>query len=121
MRVEDLKGPSIALCRGLTLKGTKSESARRSLPIHSSALSIYLRRAEGKGPEGLHPPRATHPTRGLSDGEGAEAHQGVREGKGPAGDNREREDGARQGNCDLHGLRSAGSPRLNRLATKRTS
>jgi hypothetical protein len=48
MRVGDLKDLDTGT-PWVDLKGSKSAAARRSLPIHSQALSIYLRRSEGKG------------------------------------------------------------------------
>ena len=109
MRVGDLKDLDSAL-PWLTSKGPRAGSARRSLPIHSGALSIYLRRAEGKGPEDyiLHELPTPREDSAMERGQRLTKEFGrVRDRLGIG----EREDGARQGNCDLHGLR-------RRFATK---
>jgi integrase len=86
------------------LKGSKTEAARRSLPIHSAALSIYQRRAEGKGMDAYLLDELRTPPEGsaMERGQPITKHFGrllARLGIG------EKEDGARQGNVDLHSLR----------------
>jgi integrase len=56
MRVEELARMKVADLRDLTgplpyvaLRGTKTQAARRDVPIHKDALQIILRRTEGKG------------------------------------------------------------------------
>ena len=102
MRVGDLH-----LAEGtpwVDLKGTKSDAARRPLPIHSRATSIYLRRAEGKDPDAYVLDELSTPREGsaMERGQPITKLYGrllARLGIG------EREDGARQGNVDLHSLR----------------
>ena len=103
MRVGDLKGLD-GPTPWVDLKGSKTEAARRPLPIHSEALSIYLRRAEGKadGDYLLDELRTPPDGSAMERGQPITKHFGrllARLGVG------EREDGARQGNVDLHSLR----------------
>jgi integrase len=109
MRVGDLKDLDTPT-PWVDLKGSKTEAARRSLPIHSQALSIYLRRAEGKPDDAyiLHELPTPPEDSAMERGQRLTKEFGrVRDRLGIG----EREDGARQGNCDLHGLR-------RRFATK---
>jgi integrase len=109
MRVGDLKDLTGPL-PWVDLKGSKTAAARRSLPIHSQALSIYLRRSEGKGPDDylLHELPTPRDDSAMERGQRLTKEFGrVRDRLGIG----EKEDGARQGNCDLHGLR-------RRFATK---
>jgi integrase len=103
MRVGDLKDLDMSL-PWVDLRGSKTAAARRSLPIHSRALSIYLRRAEGKGADDylLHELPTPPEDSAMERGQRLTKEFGrVRDRLGIG----EREDGARQGNCDLHGLR----------------
>jgi integrase len=103
MRVGDLQDLNTPL-PWVDLKGSKTEAARRSLPIHSGALSIYLRRAEGKTPDAYLLDELRTPREGSAMERGQPitklysrllANLGIGE----------KEDGARQGNVDLHSLR----------------
>ncbi len=111
MRTEELARMKVGDLRDLTgplpyvsLRGTKTTAARREVPIHPDALPIILRRIEGKGVEAflldeLPTPRADSAMeRGqpITKAFGRLRHRlGIDE----------REDGARQANVDLHGLR----------------
>jgi len=103
MRVGDLQDLRTPL-PWVDLKGSKTEAARRSLPIHSGATAIYLRRAEGKAPDAYLLDELRTPPEGsaMERGQPITKHFGrllARLGIG------EKEDGARQGNVDLHSLR----------------
>jgi integrase len=103
MRVGDLQDLNTPL-PWVDLKGSKTEAARRSLPIHSAATSIYLRRAEGKGADDYLLDELRTPPEGSAMERGQPitklySRLLVRLGIG------EKEDGARQGNVDLHSLR----------------
>ncbi len=111
MRTEEMARMKVGDLRDLTgplpyvsLRGTKTTAARREVPIHPDALPIILRRVEGKGAEAflldeLPTPRANSAMeRGqpITKAFGRLRHRlGIDE----------REDGARQANVDLHGLR----------------
>jgi integrase len=103
MRVGDLQDLDTSL-PWVDLKGSKTEAARRSLPLHSQALSIYRRRAEGKAPDAYLLDELRTPPEGSAMERGQPitklysrllAHLKIGE----------KEDGARQGNVDLHSLR----------------
>jgi integrase len=103
MRVGDLQDLD-TLTPWVDLKGSKTEAARRSLPIHSQAVSIYLRRAEGKGADDYVLDELRTPPEGSAMERGQPitklyARLLARLGIG------EKEEGARQGNVDLHSLR----------------
>jgi integrase len=86
------------------LRGTKTEAARRLLPIHSAAASIYTRRTAGKDPNDYVLEELRTPPEGsaMERGQPLTKTYGRLLGKLGIG---EKEDGARQGNVDLHGLR----------------
>jgi integrase len=103
MRVGDLQDLDTPL-PWVDLKGSKTEAARRSLPIHSQALATYLRRAEGKGVDDYVLDELKTPPEGSAMERGQPitklyARLLARLGIG------EKEEGARQGNVDLHSLR----------------
>jgi integrase len=111
MRTEELARMKVGDLRDLTgaipyvaLRGTKTQAARREVPVHPDALSIILRRIEGKESEAflldeLATPRADS---AMERGQPlTKAFGRLRKRLGID----EREDGARQANVDLHGLR----------------
>jgi integrase len=111
MRTEELARMKVGDLRDLTgpvpfvaLRGTKSTAARREVPIHPTSLPIILRRIEGRGADAfllaeLATPRADS---AMERGQPlTKAFGRLRKRLGID----EREEGARQANVDLHGLR----------------
>jgi len=103
LRVSDLKDLDRPL-PFIALRGTKTQAARRDVPIHPQALQVILGRVEGKaaGDYLLHelptPPEGSARERGQPL---TKAFGRLRKRLGID----EREPGARQANVDLHGLR----------------
>jgi hypothetical protein len=109
MRVGDLQDLDTAL-PWVDLKGSKTEAARRSLPLHSGATSIYLRRAtkdrdgRGKSAEDYLLDELRTPPEGSAMERGQPITKLYSRLLAKLGIG-EKEDGARQGNVDLHSLR----------------
>jgi integrase len=103
MRVGDLQDLDTSL-PWVDLKGSKTEAARRSLPLHSGATSIYLRRAEGKAPDAYLLDELRTPPEGSAMERGQPITKLYSRLLASLGIG-EKEDGARQGNVDLHSLR----------------
>jgi integrase len=103
MRVGDLQDLETPL-PWVDLKGSKTEAARRSLPIHSGATSIYQRRAEGKAPDAYLMDELRTPPEGSAMERGQPITKLYSRLLAKLGIG-EKEDGARQGNVDLLSLR----------------
>jgi integrase len=111
MRTEELARVKVGDLRDLTnaipyisLRGTKTAAARRDVPIHPESLSIVRRRVGGKDADAFlldelpTPPADSAMERGQPL---TKAFGRLRKRHGID----EREEGARQANVDLHGLR----------------
>jgi hypothetical protein len=103
MKVADLRDLAGALPY-VVLRGTKTASARRDVPIHPAILPIIHRRATAAGPEGYLVGELNTPPEGSAWGRGQPITKEFGRLRKRLGID-EREPGARQANVDLHSLR----------------
>jgi integrase len=103
MKVTDLRDLSGPL-PFVVLRGTKTASARRDVPIHPDILPIIHRRAILAGPEGYLVGELNTPPEGSAWGRGQPITKEFGRLRKRLGID-EREPGARQANVDLHSLR----------------
>jgi integrase len=111
LRVEEWATMKVTDLRDLTgplpyvvLRGTKTASARRDVPIHPDLLPIIHRRATEAGPEGYLVGELNTPPEGSAWGRGQPITKEFGRLRKRLGID-EREAGARQANVDLHSLR----------------
>jgi integrase len=111
LRVEEWATMKVADLRDLDrplpyvmLRGTKTASARRDVPIHPDLLPIMHRRATEAGPEGYLVGELNTPPEGSAWGRGQPITKEFGRLRKRLGID-EREPGARQANVDLHSLR----------------
>jgi integrase len=88
----------------VVLRGTKTASARRDVPIHPAILPIIPRRATEAGPTGYLVGELNTPPEGSAWGRGQPITKEFGRLRKRLGID-ERETGARQANVDLHSLR----------------
>jgi len=103
MKVTDLRDLKGALPY-VVLRGTKTASARRDVPIHPAILPIIPRRATEAGPTGYLVGELNTPPEGSAWGRGQPITKEFGRLRKRLGID-ERETGARQANVDLHSLR----------------